>query len=596
MKKILSVIFSSLLICSAAACSPVSEPAASSDAAAGESMLSTESISSEETAADDNAPSDSEEPSVNEEESLPSKVDLRDYNGKNYVTPVKRQAFGDCWSFGNIAAAESSYLYVNELGVPAGENNFNVNFSERYLSWYVYHSITEEDVKVGKVRASQVGEGYDVSQAESKHQNAVFNLGVAGLSGTAFFASGFGPVDESTEVNGVYPYAYSDKNERNEIDEYYENYSQSGDWSIPLNALYRNPPISALLRNGSFLPSPASKDANGNYVYNEDGVNAIRSEIAKGHAVSVAALVFGRMNYDNWATYTTADEQNHVITIVGYDDDYPKENFAKTNDVGETDPDSIPPTDGAFIIKDSNGENGGYDGMGSFYISYHDHTLAFPISFEFDRADSVKYTTLNYDQYDLLMIGWCASADYDSETKMANVFDAEEDEYLYQLTYRTKAPDTSVHYEVYKAPQDGNPDSGELLEEGDSVHRFGGSHKIDLRQTYRLSKGEKYSVVLTMTRKTDDGASVYTDVIPYATDLPGEITAKAVVNKGESFLYSGGKWLDMTEMTDELKKTAYEQNLREAMPANYYAKSADNVVIDNFPIKALLIPAGEYAE
>lgn len=109
-----------------------------------------------ETKDEPSVSSDKEDTSLEE---LPSSVDLMDYNGKNYVTPVKRQAFGDCWSFGICAAAESSYLYENDLGVPTGEVNNNVNFSERYLSWYVYHNITEEDVLFGKVRSSQVGEG-----------------------------------------------------------------------------------------------------------------------------------------------------------------------------------------------------------------------------------------------------------------------------------------------------------------------------------------------------------------------------------------------------------------------------------------------------
>ena len=119
---------------------------------------------------------------------LPKAVDLRDYNGKNYVTAVKRQAFGDCWSFGNIGAAECSYLYENDLGVPAGEVNNNVNFSERYMSWTVFHNITKDDVKLGKVRQSQVGEGYDLGEMEEKNPVLPFIMGAAGNSGSILFA------------------------------------------------------------------------------------------------------------------------------------------------------------------------------------------------------------------------------------------------------------------------------------------------------------------------------------------------------------------------------------------------------------------------
>ncbi len=527
-------------------------------------------------------------------EELPSAVDLRDYNGKNYVTAVKRQAFGDCWSFGNIGAAESSYLYDNDLGVPVGEVNDNVNFSERYMSWCVFHSITQEDVKTGKVRASQVGEGYDLSKPEEKSPNAAFFMGAAGYSGAAMFASGFGLVDEYTQVDGEYPYAYSDKNIVNTED--YEDYSASGDWSFPLNEKYRNAPLKALLRNGNFLPSPSAKDSEGNYVFSEDGLLAIKSEIAKGHAVGVTALVFGRMNYQNWAAYTDDDTVNHVITIVGYDDNYPKENFAVTDSDGEQLEDSIPPTDGAFIIKDSYGDVGGYDGAGSYYISYHDHTLTNPISFEFDKADSVKYTNLNYDQYDLLFFGACAYSDYESETKMANVFDAEEDEYLYQISYRTKMPNTTAHYAVYKDLQSDDPDSGTLLEEGDNFHWFGGAHKIDLKNCYELKKGDKYSVVITMTYTSDKGTQTYTDVIPYAPANKNGAFAKGVINKGESYRFSDGKWTDMTQIRQELTDTTFNFYSKEKMPGEYKKDSADDVAIDNYPIKAILIPAGEYKD
>ena len=43
---------------------------------------------------------------------FPETFDLRDLNGKNYVTPVRSQGlFGTCWAFGTCAAAETSVLY-----------------------------------------------------------------------------------------------------------------------------------------------------------------------------------------------------------------------------------------------------------------------------------------------------------------------------------------------------------------------------------------------------------------------------------------------------------------------------------------------------
>ena len=596
MKRIISVILSSLLICSAAACSPDSGLSAPADSTMG-------ALSAESTSQTDEDKTD--EAAVIDVNNLPSKVDLRNYDGKNYVTAVKRQAFGDCWSFGIAAAAESSYLYINDLGIPSSEtndqglykDNDNVNFSEKYLSWYVYHSITQDDVKLGRVRESQVGEGYDTAGAEARNPNAAFLMGGALLSGMNIFSSGFGPVDESVEVNGKYPYAYNDENV---LKDDLEDYSPSGDWSIPLNAEYRNPPIAASLRNGNLLPCPAAWDADGNYHFNEEGVTAIKYEIAQGHAVAFTALVFGRMNYDNWAAYTPDNDRNHVITVIGYDDNFPKENFEVTDKDGNKVEGSIPPTDGAFIIKDSSGEYGGFDGKGTYYISYHDHTMMDPISFEFDKADSVKYTELNYDQYDCLFIGLCSKKDYDGETKMANIFDAQEDEYLRQITYRTKVFNTDVHYAVYKDVTDGDPTSGTLLEEGDNSHWFAGSHKIDLKDEYLLTKGEKYSIVLTMSYEAD-GKKTYTNVITYATNVipyggseNGQATVKGIVNKNESYLFTDGKWTDLTELTDEYAQIALAEDAARGVPDTFKAHTIDRIAIDNFPIKGLSVPSDKH--
>ena len=62
--------------------------------------------------------------------------------------------------------------------------------------------------------------------------------------------------------------------------------------------------------------------------------------------------------YYNYAT----PGMNHIVCLVGWDDNYPKENFVET-----------PPGDGAFILKNSWGSNWGEGGY--FYISYYDVSI-----------------------------------------------------------------------------------------------------------------------------------------------------------------------------------------------------------------------------
>ncbi|MBQ1507039.1 MAG: hypothetical protein IIZ36_01275, partial [Ruminococcus sp.] len=546
---------------------------------------------------------------------LPKKIDLRDYNGKNYVTRAKIQyPFGTCWAFSAAAASEISYLYENDLGVPAGEENKNVDFSEKYISWYVYHGITENDVTPGKIRASQVGEGYDASESEIKDKNAVYNFGGRNFSVMSLFAAGFSPVEENVMVNGEYPYLYSGKNQIRSG--YGSTYSYNDDWTLPLTSEYRNTSSQVYLRNSLILPSPSTRDEDGKYEFSEAGLAAVKSEIANGHGVSVAICVSDRFNEENWTDYNfSTTTANHAVTIVGYDDNYPKENFTRYNKKGMPISYSIPPKDGAFIVKNSCGsitdedrataktdENGkpvyenpnanpwGINDDGCFYLSYYDRTIEAPMSFSFDKADSVKYSKQNYDQYDLMTTGIYANNDYDSETKIANVFDAEEDEYLSQISYVSAVSGASVRYEIYKDIDEGNPTSGTLLEEGDNTHLFSGSYKLDLKGEYLLRKGEKYSVVLTMKyTPKDKDAAVYTDAIPAGASRTSLAKCNGIINAGESFMYTDGKWSDMTEKKESLIDDIYE-DCKEDLSA-VTSEGKEILTIDNYPIKAILIPA-----
>ncbi len=516
-------------------------------------------------------------------DALPSAVDLRNFNGKNYVTPAKNQApFGSCWSFALAAAAETSYLTANDLGVPAGEENNTVNFSEKHIVWYIYHGITEDDVEQGRVRASQVGEGFDLTEAESKMPNSAYNMGGEFVQGADFFASGFGPVDESVSVDGAYPFVYSGN-------------SANGGWTLPLNAQYRNASSDAVLRSTRMLPSPAGKDESGSYAFSQEGVNSIRSEIAQGRAVVIAFYASGsRWNETNWTLYNnypyTAD---HAVTVVGYDDNYSKDNFTRHSKSGKLIKNSTPPGDGAFIVKNSWG-SWGIEGSGYFYLSYYDQSIVSAMSFEFDGSAGESPSSTNYDQYDLMMTCWYGDTDYDSETKTANVFDAEEDSYLAQITCHTAQPDTAVRYEVYRDVKGAAPDTGVLLEQGEASFEYGGFHKLDLKNEYYLKKGEKYAVVLTMTRAEGDKAT-YTEVLPYATNFNKGLTAHGVVNAGESYRYTDGTWTDVTELKDDMIERAYLQcnaafeGRDTSTPIDLENKSS--FVIDNYPIKALLIPA-----
>ena len=446
---------------------------------------------------------------------LPSKFDLRNVDGKNYVTPVKAQRWGDCWSFALAGAAETAYLYANDLGVPAGEKNDKVNFSEKYIAWYMFHGMTKDDVVTGRVRASQVGEGFDPSEAEEASEMTPYFIGGPFVQTANLFGCGFGPVDESVVVNGELSYAYDAE--------------ASFEWELPLNAAYRSTPVAALFRDSRVLPTPAKTDADGNYVFNREGVDAIKKELCQGHGVCVALNAQNPgYNGKKRASYYSGDEEpNHAVLVVGYDDDFPKEKFTRTESDGTEVEGSTPPENGALIIKNSWGLTS-FDGDiddGYVYVSYYDHCLL-------------------------------------------------------------------VTYEIYKDVEKDSPSSGTLLEKAVNTHPYAGSHVIDLQNEYPLKKGESYAVVLTVKH-----GSQYAEVFPYSLKFFDGMTVKGVINKGESFLYTDGKWTDMAEQKDSLLERAYELQSAESIASDKAVPDIEidkkTFAVDNYPIKAISAPSGK---
>jgi C1A family cysteine protease len=110
------------------------------------------------------------------------------------------------------------------------------------------------------------------------------------------------------------------------------------------------------------------------------------------------------------------DVSNHAVTLIGWDDNYPAENFAVK-----------PPGNGAFIIKNSWGTDHGHDGY--WYISYYDKAFA---GYGLDTLAAMAITSAenitnykNIYQYDILGNTF-ESLGFNSHTAwMANQFTAQ---------------------------------------------------------------------------------------------------------------------------------------------------------------------------
>lgn len=230
-------------------------------------------------------------------------------------------------------------------------------------------------------------------------------------------------------------------------------------------------------------------------------------------------------NQDKYAyCYVGAEKPNHEILIIGWDDNYSKENFNKEVE-----------GDGAFICQNSWGDNFGDNGV--FYVSYYDVNIG---------THNVVYTSIeetdNYDKiYQSDLCGWVGQLGYNNDSIYgANVYTAQENESLKAAGFYATGKETS--YEVYIVKNFENTDSLNnrvLAASGKAANA--GYYTIDFDKEYTVEAGEKYAVILYITTP----GSVHPMAIEYAAD---EFTAEVEVADGEGYIsMKGDKW----ESTEE---------------------------------------------
>lgn len=226
--------------------------------------------------------------------------------------------------------------------------------------------------------------------------------------------------------------------------------------------------------------------------------------------------------------YIGTAKPNHEVVIIGWDDNYSKDNF------------SIPiEDDGAFICQNSWGENFGDKGI--FYVSYYDTNIG---------THNVVYTrvddTDNYDNiYQSDLCGWVGKMGYDKESMYgANVFTAEKDEDVVAAAFYATAPDTE--YKVYVVDKFSNEKSFEdkiLVAEG--TLEDAGYYTIDFEKDIAVKAGQKYAVVIYVYTP----GATHPMAIEY--DSGDKFLDTVILDDGEGYIsYAGNKFINVKEKQD----------------------------------------------
>ena len=237
--------------------------------------------------------------------------------------------------------------------------------------------------------------------------------------------------------------------------------------------------------------------------------------------------------YAKWAKYYNADtagyycydEQttNHAVTVVGWDDDYPAQNFP-----------TAPEGNGAWIVRNSWGSDFGEDGY--FYISYYDQSLSgSAVAFEAEPAD-------NYDnnyQYDGSAFAMMTGK---QQFKAANVFTAKANEngteQIAAASFEVMAKQMDYTVSIYTGLTDvDNPESGEL--KAQKSGSFSSGDKDNLLKTVAfdepvtVNQGEIFSVVAAFAGSGGQSVMLYYDC---ARTLNG-IQANCAAQPHQSYIY-----------------------------------------------------------
>ena len=277
------------------------------------------------------------------------------------------------------------------------------------------------------------------------------------------------------------------------------------------------------------------------YKVNMTNQTDVKQAITDYGALSISYYAYGGSSSNKYYNSSTAGYYcydsntgtNHAVTVVGWDDNYSKDNFP-----------TKPEGDGAWIVRNSWGSYFGENGY--FYLSYYDKST------KVEGYAVEAQTSDNYDnnyQYD--GTGWFSYmgySGYGGTNKYANVFTAKANESKAENIEAVSFEDYSsagckYNISIYTNLTDvSDPESGTLECTQSGQTTFDGAYTIKLNNPVYLEDGTTFSVVVELISSTNNGPYMVSD-----TTYNGSwFSCESAALENQSYIYRpyDSSWVD----------------------------------------------------
>lgn len=410
-----------------------------------------------------------------------------DYQNLDYVSSVKDQgSTGMCWAFSAVATAEADAIKNH------GADKSQIDLSEWHLAYFLYHG-------------ERTGTGDSV---EYTNTEPYYSIGGNGTFVALALSNWIGFADES-----VAPFSTlsKDKNATISSDKmnqcsYIVNNVQLFDVETDRDEMKR-----AVIEHGAIMLS-----------YNQDS-----SYFNSNTSSQYCNIVKGA---------------NHMVTVVGFDDGYARENFKFS---------SRPDSDGAWLVKNSYGSGWGKAG-GYFWLSYEDMSINEAVSIDVLPASEYE----NNYQHDGGIYPAYLEHNAGVKSNYANVFTAKSKEilkavgvYIQGINEEATEDDYNYTIRIYKNPKTLSVGASDISL-GTPVSTVNGRFKsqgyftIPLANDVYLEEDDVFVIELETSAFI---AIDMSDDVQANTSNGVQTIGKSIVSVGEnqSYVKEGSVWRDV---------------------------------------------------